>query len=247
MVNFTMDNREKLLADKLNKTKITLEKIRKVRKKSVERARLIDRVELEKLKKEYELDFEALAGKYEYLIRGELKRGLKSYIEKEKTSVDKFLNDYMEDVPEVFKKQFEWPESDYGLEKLIRYKEQKALHYSMDVKRTYLFCYMIEAINTFCRKKRNYYDSERVKRNAKSDTGYKQNAGAACRAYFHGKGCEDVWLSTVAIKYIETATISDEVIEKVRDYFLANNVKKEIIETFLDRLDGMKFTEMSRR
>lgn len=242
-----MNNQEKLIADKLKKTKIKLEKIKKQRKKSVARAKLIGQVELERLKKEYELDFEALAGEYEYMIRENLSFGLKSYIEKEKTSVDKFLNDYMEDIPKTFKRQFSWPESNLGLEKLVRYKEQKPLLNTMGVKQTYLFRYMLEAVNTFCRKKRNFYNVERAKRNAKPDGSYKHNPGAACRAYFEGEGCDDEWLSTKAIKHIETATISDEVIDNVRNYLSENNVKKDIIQTFLDRIDGMKFTEMAKK
>ena len=241
-----MDNQEKLFADKKNKTKIKLEKIRKLRKKTVERAKLIDQVELEKLKKEYVLDFEKQAKKYDYMIIEKLNFGLKSHINKEKTPVDKFLNDYLEDTTKTLSKQFERPESNYGLEKLVRYKEQKPLLNTRGAKQTYFFHYMLEAVNTFCRKKRNYYDSERIKRNAKPEDSYKHNPGAACRAFFDSKGSDDTWLSTNAIKYIETTAISDEVIEKIRDYLLNNKIKKEIVQTFIDRIGGMKFTDMAK-
>jgi hypothetical protein len=242
-----MNNQEKLIVEKLKKTKIKLEIIRKQRKRAVTRAKLIGEFELERLKKEYELDFELMAIKYEKVIRDNLSFGLKSYINKGETSVDKSLIDYLEGTTKAFRRQFEKPESNYGLEKLVRYKEQKTLLDTMGAKQTYLVRYMLEAVNTFCRKKRNFYDVERAKRNAKPDESYKHNPGAACRAYFESKGCDDEWLSTKAIKHIETATISDEVIENVRNYLSENNVKKDIIQTFLDRIDGMKFTEMAKK
>lgn len=241
-----MENQQKRDSDKLKEIKIKLTKIRVLRKKAVERAKRIDQVELEKLKEEFELAFEALAIKYEYMIRKKLNSGLKSYIEKEKTSVDKFLNDYKEDISKTFKRQFEWPESDFGLEKLVKFKEEKHLLNTLGLRQTHLFTYMLEATNTFCRKKRNYYDVERLKRNAKPEDKYEHNPGAACRELFHGKGCSDVWLSSKAIKIIETASISEEVLIKVRNYLIDNNVKNEIAQTFVDRLDGMKFTEMAR-
>lgn len=229
--------------------------IKKKRDLWVARARQLNQEELEVLKQDYKMEYEKLALKFEKAICDELNFGLGSYINKEPTVLAEFKRKFVEETAAVIERQFEWKEStlgesNYGLEKLIKLKVDQKTKSNFSEKNTYLYKYMMEAVKTFCRKKRNFYAKEREKRKERIEkekhNGYKHNPGLACRELFHGIGCEDEWLSKNAIKVIESASFNDETIEEVNQYFRKKKVSQDKIQCFWDRIEGMSFADMAR-
>ncbi|GIC75627.1 hypothetical protein [Moritella sp. F3] len=123
------------------------------------------------------------------------------------------------------------------LRKLTEFKKDKAF-----VKK-----YTLEAVKSFCRKKRYYWGHGKNKPDIeKGDRHTERKPGRAARVHGTGDSNEvDTWIASMVTSNLSSDSLQSETLEDLNELFTNIGLNEKKIRCFWDRFDGMTFVEMA--